>query len=710
VSDDRTFGINALVLERSLGKRFVEGVSGKGGLAALVSWLDQLDFVKGIEPLLNEINTRYMFYDSALTKCAKEALKRPEVMREEEIAGLLGFVCVGCGKPSSIMSNKSTCNCKKEIVPYYSVIVEKLLDLDIIPSPETVLLWVAYDGLAEAYVKAFQALRMALNQISERLGWPDASAFVDVEFKDQLDSSFLYLSPGDTRLALQEKEILQLLIRGNIANINLDEAEKLIMLGIATVKFGHLFNQLFSAGANFQFEKSRAEFSKLYNVVNEKIRLATFVSRKEREKRTVEVVELAEKQYYPLLLLPKDYWIQGRLSKNIVLHPFEDPPIFSADTPPAINAIVGPSGSGKTMLMAAFICRAFEKKHELIFNVLGDEANSLTLANLPMFPCEGHTGEFLETLAKMGVMPHAIPTLNLTFMRIGETIKKELLAANPPTKFDRIIDIVDTFGFGFDFLNKDEKNPGVVNVLEQIATDMGYKRICGLINIRNLARVEEISSTEDKKTNRDIEIATIMMEKFDAFRQGFKSPSSRIVVDEASYLAPIIHARSGTATFQSSNVLSQLVKRVRKMYCSFDLGTQKWTEINPDVRAEATNVFFRELPKSSDKSSSQMDVVLNCLELKEGKAMREQLAQMMERGVLGDDFFWFWYNKKRHDIEVVKPTPPFFMINQPRKTNLEVFKAYEKFSGEKVLLDSWEDVPHLEYKPTDYVRKPQFLL
>ena len=53
---------------------------------------------------------------------------------------------------------------------------------------------------------------------------------------------------------------------------------------------------------------------------------------------------------------------------------------------------------------------------------------------------------------------------------------------------------------------------------------------------------------------------------------------------------------------------------------------------------------------------------------------------------------------------MVRPNPPFFMINQPKKTNLEVFRAYERFSGQKVLLDSWDDVPHLKYESDEYFK------
>ena len=102
MSEDKTFNINPLVLDRTVGKRTVEGLSGKGGLESLVLWMDQLDFVKELEPLINSISHKLMFYDTALTKCAKEALKRPEFDREEEIGAMLGYSCSICGKTQSV--------------------------------------------------------------------------------------------------------------------------------------------------------------------------------------------------------------------------------------------------------------------------------------------------------------------------------------------------------------------------------------------------------------------------------------------------------------------------------------------------------------------------------------------------------------------------------------------------------------------------------
>jgi len=354
---------------------------------------------------------------------------------------------------------------------------------------------------------------------------------------------------------------------------------------------------------------------------------------------------------------------------------------------------------------------------------MSDEKNGLSLACLPHFPCEGHTGELLKILDAIGVLPKPIPTLNLTFLRPGEVIKKDKYAAHPPTIFERIVEVDDAFSFGFDFFTKGKKvveskgvvgNRGVLDILEEFALNLGYKRLCGLINVRNLLRTEK--SEYDKETKPDIQIATALISKFAAFRQTSKFPAARLHTDELSRIAGSQHNVAGTDTSKSSATFGDTVKSMRGANTSVDGATQKYSEIQGEVKAEQSNVFFRELPKAGDKSRSQRDLVLDSLDLIGGKAEKELVAQMMEsKAFPRDEHFWFWWNKFRSTIQVVKPNPPFFMINQPKKTNLQVFQAYENFDSEhrlakifgcdSVLLDSWDDVPRLRYEPDEYFRQ-----
>jgi hypothetical protein len=730
VSENRTFGVNSLVLDRTVGKRFVELMSGKGGLGSLLLWLSQLDFVEGLRALVNSISRKEMFYDTALMKCAKEALKRPEVLREEEIATMLGDVCVGCGRFYSVLGDSpSKCKCGGMVESRYSLVLDKFDKLDINPTPEAVMMWVAYDELSDAYIQGYEAIRKVLATLIEQRGWSSPLQFLDYELKDRLDFSFYYGEPGDQRIAREEREILMFLFRGNIAGIGVAEAENLIRTGVAVMKFGHLFNQLFCSGADIHYTSSLVEFTLLYGKVNEKYRLETMVGRKEREKRTIEVLQLEDKQYYACSLLPDEYWKMGRLANKLVLKPLDKGklPVFTDEEYVAMNMTVGPSGVGKTTFMSAVICHAINWAGEYVFNVMGDEKNGLTLASLPLFPCEGRTSDLLKILKDMDVPAKSVPCLNLTFLRPNEEIKKNMYPAHPPTIFDRVVLIDDVSSFGFDFYTKGKKivetkdvvgNRGVLDILEEFALNLGYKRLCGLFNVRNLLRQED---EQGKFANKDapdvhkpdIQIATKLFSKFATFRQNSKFPSARIAVDEMSRLGGSQHNLAGGDTSRSSATLADTIKSLRGANTSIDGGTQKWSEISGEPKAEALNIFFRELPKTGDKTRSQRDLILDSLDLIEGRAEKELVARIMEtKAFPRENHFWFWYNKHRGSVQVVRPNPPTFMINQPRKTNLEVFRAYEKFDAdhslarlfghENILLDSWDEVPKLSYKTSDY--------
>jgi hypothetical protein len=191
--------------------------------------------------------------------------------------------------------------------------------------------------------------------------------------------------------------------------------------------------------------------------------------------------------------------------------------------------------------------------------------------------------------------------------------------------------------------------------------------------------------------------------------------------DEVSNLAPVqFDAGTGADMSVSSSTLGQTIKRIRKRKTACLLGSQKYSEVNPNVKAEAGKVIFREVPQAQDKSRSQTDIILESLQFKAGEGFKKMLKQMIEEGAFPEkDFYWFDYDKNSRTIQVIKPNVPYFMLYQRDLTMREVFRVYEKWMadlkesddpedkeafeyykstiGEKVLLKSWRDVPILEY-------------
>jgi hypothetical protein len=148
-------------------------------------------------------------------------------------------------------------------------------------------------------------------------------------------------------------------------------------------------------------------------------------------------------------------------------------------------------------------------------------------------------------------------------------------------------------------------------------------------------------------------------------------------------------------TLRSAATLSDVIKESRRNRVSVDGGTQDFLEVPPDIRAANTNIFFRELPASKDKSKSPIDFLLHSLQLRDPE-IRSVIRAITEQGHFTKTRYWFWYNKASRSVEVIRPCPPVFCLHDPKKTSRELFKTYEKHTNEKLLLNSWDDVPRLE--------------
>jgi hypothetical protein len=194
--------------------------------------------------------------------------------------------------------------------------------------------------------------------------------------------------------------------------------------------------------------------------------------------------------------------------------------------------------------------------------------------------------------------------------------------------------------------------------------------------------------------NVDVQAASNLLSQFDGWRKGNVTLPARVVIDEISYLAAsqlILYA--GDAA-RSGATVSDFIKESRRNSLSIDVATQLPLEILPDIRNAATNVFFRDLSMSRDKARSQIDFLLDSLQLAD-PTVKDVVASINNRGLLAKGF-WFWYHQPAKRIEVIKPAPPTFCLQDPDKTPRQVLKLYEKETGQKVLLDSWAEVKRLE--------------
>lgn len=416
----RTFGLNQIVFERSLEKLLISLESGKGGFPTLIWWLDNADYVDDISELVNSMSRNHTFYDTAIVKCSKEALARPEKVREEEIAMLLDNVCLKCGRVFPMMGNtpRRCPSCGGDIDSKYVQITEQLVDLDVAPTPEAVFMAAAYDCLAQAYIDGFIALKRVFSVVRSELHLDSNFQFINEKLKDKLDSIFYYYEAGDVRFAKEERCLLMVLVRATLADLKIARIEDLCRVACDVLKFGHLHNKFYCSGALAQYDNKRVEYSRLYNSINEEIRTTTVIPREKRKQRSVTYLEIRDYKkeiiypYYATALLPDEFWIRGRLSNNLIYQPLTDIPYLGSPSDAGVTFVSGPSGKGKTTVMSDIIGEVVDRDKCVVLDVLGDDANSLKLASLPMFWRKREitqSKKFVEILERMNVRPHGVP-------------------------------------------------------------------------------------------------------------------------------------------------------------------------------------------------------------------------------------------------------------------------------------------------------------
>jgi ribosomal protein S27E len=679
-------GFNPSIWLSSLFKRMVEATAGRGGVEALCQFLDQIDFIPELQPIRQRIKMNSIFYEAAIMKCHKELLKRPLSIRTEEVFEFLGFRCGKCGSETTIWAASELDDrcprCDGDLSPLYADLLFELVEWKIIATPEALAMHAAYGKIAQAYCDAYGALRLVMDKTAELLGWPDFRV-EQPELRSYMDQYFLGRLAGEQKIPREEKEMLQFLTRGNLAGIPPKEAEELICTGMEVVEWGYLYEVLGVAGAHGRYAEALTRYNVLYDRLNERIRTTLVGLHAEAKRRITHFKPTLTGRYTPCLLMPKRFWETGQVAAEVVLEPLHRLPLFpKADYGP-LQAIYGPRGAGKTFLLSGITSYAVLEKREMVFCPLSDKSNSYAHACTPLFPYSKRTEKLVRTLHDvLGVDPQPLPTITVTVLRAGE--KVDDLEQHPPTVYDRVVRVENPRGFDLDF--------GVLaEELEEVAEGQGFKGPAGLINIRNLDR-HYIA----ENVNIDVQVTSNLLTVFDRWRKSHLSIPARVVLDEVSYLAASTIALYSGDAFRSGATISDFIKESRRNRLSLEMATQLPLEVVPDIRNAATNVFFRELAMSKDKNRSQIDFLLESLQLAD-PLVRGVVRELNNRALLGKGY-WFWYNQPSRSIEVVRPCPPTFCLQDPRLTPRKLFRLYERKTGEKILLDSWKDVKNLESK------------
>jgi len=272
-----------------------------------------------------------------------------------------------------------------------------------------------------------------------------------------------------------------------------------------------------------------------------------------------------------------------------------------------------------------------------------------------------------------------VPVITVDVLRRGEKVGD--VRRHPPTIYDRILYVEKPTGFHVDFHE-------LMDELKAVAEGYGYSQPVGVIVFRNFQR-------ETGEVYVDVEIAANALLEFDKWRKGSMSRPMRVVLDEVSYMAASHAIKYAPTKLMAGATITDFIKESRRNNVSVDAATQIPIEIMRELRNAATNVFFRDLAVSKDKIRSPIDFLLESMQLRDD-SLKPIIREMNNRGALPKGF-WFWHHQPDYDIQLIRPCPPTFCIFDPEahKSPREILTAYEKQTGEKIMLKSWDEVKRL---------------
>ncbi|MEM2512715.1 MAG: hypothetical protein QXU81_00120 [Candidatus Bathyarchaeia archaeon] len=683
------FAFNPRVWFESVVKHLIDITAGKG-TSELVRLLDNVGFLsEELKELRERIKDNSFFFDRALAKCTKEQLNRPKAFREREIIEMLGGKCNKCGFTTLGTQILECPKCGSEIIPLYIKTIESLLERGLVPSkPEVALMDVAYDRLAQMYIDIYKSISIVLSRTAEEFNQPRFQLEPE-EVRDYMDEYYLGRLVGELKIPREEKELLQFLVRGNIAGVPVELAEPAIRAAVEVLKYGYMGEAL-DINVSEHYREKIKQYHEIFDMLNKMIH-ATLSQDRIKARKSREFVEETRGEYAPCCLLVPECWQSGNLSSDLILKPIYNFPVFPKRDLGSLQVVFGKLGSGKTFLLSSIICYSVLTKKEVVFVPLNDKSNTFSLASVPLFAYNKYTTKILKYLkTRIRIKPQGLPTITLTVLKHGEAYPDPI--THPPTIYDRIIRVYDHREWHVDFED-------LVKQLGEIASaNYGFSKPAGVICVRNLDRL-----SIKENLNMDVQVATQSLWLFEKYRKSHLNHGARVVVDEISYIASSQAVLYASDALRSAATISDFIKESRRNRISIDAATQRILDVLPEVRNSATNIFFRDLPSSKDKMRSEIDFMLESLQLPD-ENIKEVIKEINNKGKL-PKYYWFWFHQPTRSISVIRPTPPTFCPQDPNLESRKILKLYEKKTGQKILLKDWSQVPvieteEMEEKPT----------
>ena len=642
-----TKGESAVRLFGSLEKKIRELIGGYGGLEAWARFLQQNLYIDGLAELTHTVDVEDTLRStvSVLVDPQRTAKKTIAEMEAEAI-GVIGLEeYVAAAEEMLALAEQRGINLKV--------------------NPVTTLLYAVYgrNHLEKAFVAAYQAMEIIMKFIAESLG-RGSFKITDpalLQYLEELRSEGI---KGDTSITIIEKDLLQLIFYGPLIGLPLERAQQIYRSGVSVLKWGTIM-QTADASVAPLFAEARTEFTRLWGEFLEEMIPHThpLVKHEEAEVRYDLIPRSPNGVYHiPFMVADEAVWAGGDLSGKIYLQPLEDFPMYVKQEVGAVTVALSRPGCGKTWILDAIMAESIFKKNYICFIPVADEYNQPILACMPHFPFNRRTEKISEMLRQLNIEPRGVPTLVLDILLPGD---EDLLRMQTLTEFDRIIYVSDPSTFRFDFKI-------LVDELKAIAEGYGFKRPAGIICVRRLMR-------RSRKEDIDLEIGRRILDLFRAWRVTHLSTPVRVVFDELAEIAPRQIFIAGGDTYALRSQLSSMLRMHRHMSTPIDASSQRIGEIIGDIRDLSDNIFFKEIPKQLKREQSQLEALLEMLDL-EDPSQEEAVRIIMRRGLLRGTWLWFWWNRLSRRINLVQSVPPPFSTRDHQTTHLEHFRAYAKYA------------------------------
>jgi hypothetical protein len=569
--------------------------------------------------------------------------------------------------------------------PIYYKIRQMFWNQRRVVSPEVIIMWWAFQRYKRAFVAAYYGLGLVFDYIAKRTGW-DTFKIDNVPFLDYLERSRVEAVRGESRISIEEKNLLQFLVYGNLAGKDEDGnsfvpagvVEKLMDKGVNVICYGYICEVL-DPGFFKEYRQAQEEFIGFYHYVLRQVQPQVNLMLQFGFKPEIQVEPHDGSYWFPFLRAPEESWQSGSVSGEILLRPFPQFPIQPRPDQGTHIVVCSRSGRGKTVLMGSIMAFAIQQKGMIILQPIFDDTNQQQYSVMPLFPYNSRTQLLHSFLTQQcHINPRGIPVLILNVVSRNEM---NLLQTEPLTKHDRIVLVKDHGSFQIDYKK-------MLRELKKIALEMGYKQTCGIIGVRDLHRMDI-----NANVNLDLRVASNVLNSFEVFRTHYRKRKMMMAIDEIAERAPSHYGLAGSDQSTMTALTSSVYRRLRRKNTSSMVASQRVREFHGEIRDAAGSVLFRDLAKGQERQSSQIDQLLDILECEDG--IKAIIKDYVRRGTFSkpDVWFWWYYNQPTRKVELLWAIPPPYCLEDIELNGKALFKKYEEYSGINLLVDDVNKVP-----------------